>query len=209
MLVQDKKMVPMASPRGFQVPSHVPYADDVLIFFRGTKKNLDNLMSLFRLYSEASGQVISSDKSQYFTGSINKSRLANLTRNLGFRVGQLPFVYLGVPIFKGKPRKAYFMPIADRIKAKLASWKGSMLSIMERVELVKSVVQGFLIYSFQIYSWPLLLIKQLDQWIRNFIWARNTEVKKVVTVAWHKLCAPINEGGLGIRSIRAIKRLLC
>lgn len=52
LLVQDKLLLPMASPRGFQVPSHVLllYADDVLIFCRGTKKNLDNLMALFKLY---------------------------------------------------------------------------------------------------------------------------------------------------------------
>lgn len=61
-----------------------------------------------------------------------------------------------------------------------------------------------LIYSFHIYSWSLSLIKQLDQWIRNFIWSSNVETRKLVTVAWHKLCSPIHEGGFGIRSLRSI-----
>lgn len=204
LLVQDKKLLPMASPRGFQAPSHVLYADDVLIFCRGTKKNLDNLMALFKLYSDALGHIISGEKSTFYAGSINHTRLAALRRNLGFRAGHLPFMYLGVPIFKGKPRKANFIPITDKIKSKLASWKGSLLSIMGRVELVKTVIQGMLIYSFHIYSWPLSLIKQLDQWIRNFIWSGNVETRKLVTVAWHKVCTPIHEGGLGVRSLRSI-----
>lgn len=83
-----------------------------------------------------------------------------------------------------------------------------MLSIMGRVELEKSVIQGLLIYSFHIYSWTLALLKQLDQWIRNFIWFGNTEIRKIVTMAWHKLFSPIQEGGLGIRSIRGINESL-
>lgn len=34
------------------------------------------------------------------------------------------------------------------------------------------------------------------------VWDVNT--KKIVTVAWHKLCSPLKEGGLGIRSVRAL-----
>jgi len=36
--------------------------------------------------------------------------------------------------------------IADRIKTKLATWKGFLLSIMGRVQLVKSIVHGMLVY---------------------------------------------------------------
>lgn len=32
---------------------------------------------------------------------------------------------MGVSIFKGKPRKAQLQPIADKIKGKLAKWKGA------------------------------------------------------------------------------------
>jgi hypothetical protein len=35
---------------------------------------------------------------------------------LNFKVGSLPFNYLGVPIFKGRPKACYLQPIADKIK---------------------------------------------------------------------------------------------
>lgn len=102
---------------------------------------------------------------------------------LGFSAGSLPFNYLGVPLFKGKPKLIYLQPIIDRIKSKISSWKGSILSIMGRLQLVNSVIQGMLAYSFHIYVWPVSLIMQLDGWIRNFIWSGDIHKRKYVTVA--------------------------
>jgi hypothetical protein len=44
------------------------------------------------------------------------------------------------------------MPIADKIKAKLASWKASLLSIAGRTQLGKSIIQSMIVYSISIYS---------------------------------------------------------
>lgn len=55
-----------------------------------------------------------------------------------------------------------------------------------------------------IYLWPINLIKTLERWVRNFIWSGDLDTKKLVTVAWHKVCCLLNEGGLGLRSFRKI-----
>lgn len=206
LLVQQGKLLPMSSPRGYQVPSHVLYADDILIFCRGTKRNIDCLMSLFTRYGEASGQLISLDKSIVYHGNVPSRRLTEIINTLGFKLGHLPFIYLGVPLFRGKPKKIHRMYIADKIKIKLANWKGAMLSVMGRVQLVKSTIQGMLLYSFQIYVWPVSLLKLLDTWIRNFIWSGSIDSRKIVTVAWNTLCSPFAEGGLGLRSLSSINK---
>ncbi|XP_019418539.1 PREDICTED: uncharacterized protein LOC109329320 [Lupinus angustifolius] len=105
---------------------------------------------------------------------------------------------------KCKPKAIHLQPIAYRIINKLAKWKGCCLSIMGRVELVKSIIHNILVYRFHIYSWPINLLKRMDCCIRNFIWSGDTKVKKLITVAWHKVCCPIKEGGLGIRSIKLL-----
>jgi hypothetical protein len=120
---------------------------------------------------------------------------------IGFNIGSFPFMYLGIPIFKGKPKVSYLQPVADKIKAKLASWKASLLSIAGRVQLVKSVIQGMLVYSISIYSWPISLLKGLERWIKKFIWSGDISQRKLVTVAWKKVCRPYDQGGLGIRSV--------
>lgn len=75
---------------------------------------------------------------------------------------------------------------------------------MGRVQLVSSVINGILLYSFKVYAWPINLLKSIEKWIRNFIWYGNIHAKKVVTIAWKVLCKPTLKGGLGLRSTRSI-----
>ena len=77
--------------------------------------------------------------------------------------------YLGILIFIGRPKLAYFQAIVDKVKLKFALWKGTMLSFMGMVQLAKSVISSMLFYSFSVYMWPQSLLKMLERWIHNFI----------------------------------------
>jgi len=66
---------------------------------------------------------------------------------------------------------------------------------------VKSVIQGMLIHSISIYSWPISLLKEIETWCRNFVWSGDCSKRKLVTVSWSKICRPLEEGGLGLRSL--------
>lgn len=154
-----------------------------MIFCKGTKRNLKHLMNLFKLYGDIFGQMISHSKCKYFSGTLSPNRNRSIGSILGFSAGRLPFNYLGVPIFKRKPKKIHLQSIADRIKVKLSTWRGSLLSIMGRVQLVKSIIQGMLLYIFHIYLWPTSQLKLLDSWIRNFIWSGDILKRKLITVS--------------------------
>jgi hypothetical protein len=138
----EGKLTPMSLCRNVQVPTHVLYADDIMIFCKGSKSNIRNLMHIFHLYGEVSGQVINKQKSKFYSGAISNSRLLSITNLLGFGSGSIPFNYLGCPIFVGKPKTIHFKAITDKIKMKMASWKGVLLSIMGRVQLVRSIIHG-------------------------------------------------------------------
>jgi hypothetical protein len=58
-----------------------------------------------------------------------------------------------------------------------------------------------IVYSISIYSWPVSLLKSLENWSRNFIWSGDVNKRKLVTVSWKKVCTPYAEGGLGLRSL--------
>lgn len=153
-LVRDDMLRLMPGPRGFSMPSHVLYVDDIMIFCRANKNSLENLLNHFSQCAQVSGQVVSADKSKFYVQGLSATRGTQLTNFLSFSKGSLPFSYLGVPLFIGRPKRQHLMPIIDRIKIKLASWKGSLLSIMGRVQLVNSIIMGMLVYSFRIYKWP-------------------------------------------------------
>ncbi|KEH17145.1 hypothetical protein MTR_0039s0090 [Medicago truncatula] len=50
------------------------------------------------------------------------------------------------------------------------------------------------------------LIKDLEKSIRNFIWSGSIDKRKLVTVAWKKICKPTAQGGLGIRSLQKLNQ---
>jgi mannosylglycoprotein endo-beta-mannosidase len=200
-LVSQGNLNQIKGTRNVRVPSHSFYADDLMIFCKGSLNGLRHLKELFNIYALESGQVINNSKSTIFSGSITQGRLNLIVQLFNFNLGSLPFNYLGIPIFKGKPKSSVLQPIADRIKLKLSAWKASLLSIAGRVQLVRSVIQSMLTYSISIYSWPSSLLKDLEKCIRNFIWSGDIEKRKLVTISWQKMCRPLEQGGLNLRSL--------
>lgn len=195
---------PTFAPRGCISPSHVLYADDLFIFCRSDGVTLRNLQGFFDRYSRASGQFINKAKSTFYLGSTLRHRKAVVESYLGFKEGKAPFVYLGVPIFCGKPKRSYLQALADKAKAKLTGWKGKLLSMAGRVQLTQSVFQSMLLHSFSVYKWPSSLLRPLSRCARNFIWSGDVTSKKSVTVSWRQICAPKNEGGLGLRDLGSL-----
>lgn len=103
-------------------------------------------MNCLNRYSCSSGQFINREKSKVYDGSIAANRMAQITSLRGIGIG-----HLGVPLFMGKPKKIYLQPLADRIKVRLATWKGLLLYAMGRVQLVQSVIQSMLLHYFRVY----------------------------------------------------------
>ena len=172
------RLTPMSYCRGTTFPTHVLHADDIMIFCTGLKRNIRELISIFNKYSAISGQIVNNSKSRFFMGSMSVTRINMIANMLGFSVGTVPFLYLGCPIFQGKPKVIHLRSITDKIRKKLATWKGIILSIMGRVQLVKSIIHGMLVYSFHVYFWPRRLLRLLDSWIKNFIWSGDVLSKK-------------------------------
>ena len=147
-LTLDGSLTQIHASRGLLMPNHCLYADDILIFFcKGTLSNIRNIMDLFEEYDTYSGQFMNASKSKFYSGSLPLSRIVTITSITGFSHGSLPFSYLGILLFKGKPKTTHFRPIFDKIKAKISAWKGKLLSIMGRVQFVgtKGVSQNHLL----------------------------------------------------------------
>jgi hypothetical protein len=109
LLVDEGKIELIKGSRNTRVPSHCLYADDIMVFCKGKFSSLQALQNLFNKYANCSGQVINASKSTIFAGGISQVRLNHIVNLIGFNVGSLPFNYLGVPIFKGKPKASFFL----------------------------------------------------------------------------------------------------
>lgn len=80
----------------------------------------------------------------------------------------------------GSPRRVHLQRLADRVKSKLVGWKGKLLSMAGRVQLVHSVFQAMLLHSFAVYKWPVSLLNSLMTHARNFIWSGDLDSRKLL-----------------------------
>jgi len=152
----------MASPNCYITPSHILYADDIFCFYRTDNKSLKNLSIFLQKYGDFSSHYVNNSKSSFFTMDTSAIFVTKIQHHLSCSHSLLPFNYLGIPIFVGAPKRKFLQPLADKVKLKLASWKGKTLSMMDQIQMVNIVVIGFLAYSFNVYKWHVSVLKQVE-----------------------------------------------
>ncbi|XP_057811785.1 uncharacterized protein LOC131026023 [Salvia miltiorrhiza] len=205
--VAARRLTPMSFSRSMLFPTHLLYADDILIFCRASTRNAKTIKHILEYYGELSGQVCSLEKSRiYFAKGVSTSMKRGINHVLSFTQGSDRIIYLGEPLFVGKPRASHLTSIKDRIVQKFSRWAGLHLSMAGRICLVNSVIQSSLTHTMMVYSWPKSLLHEIDRKCRNFIWTGNTEQKPSCSVKWSRCCAIKEEGGLGIRSFTLMNK---
>lgn len=125
----------------------------------------------------------------------------------GFTMRYIPFNYLGVSIFEGKTRTHHLYIVWTRVLAKLASWKGYLISMIGSVQLVMSVIHGMILYSLKIYEWPINLLKKLDSSIRKIVWTYNIDNKKTINTSSKVIFSTFSKRGFSLRDIKTIEKV--
>jgi len=127
--VQDGTIGYYLQPRKGPLISHLLYADDMVIFSTGRKKDVRSILEVLDIYAQWSGQVVNASKSSiFFSNRIPDSRRQELIRVSGFSMGNFPTRYLGVPIFSGRVKSWYFDDLLVKISKKIEGWKMRYLS---------------------------------------------------------------------------------
>lgn len=182
MNIKDKPIPLIKGSRTYSVHSHTLYADDIMIFCKGDLKSIKVISNLKNMYVHCSSQICNAFKSLIFVGAMHPTRHKMLSDYLGFVISYPPFLYLEARIFIGRPNKIKFQSIANRIRLKLAAWKAILLSMTRRIKLVKFVVHGMMMHCLSMYSWSSRIVKNIKTWMRNFIWIRDLDKRKMVIV---------------------------
>lgn len=112
------------------------YADDAVIFANPDREEVDKLMEIIGLFGDASGLHLNVNKSTVTPIRCDDINLQEVLQNFGGKITNFPIKYLGLPVSLGRTRLVHFQFILDRIRARLAGWKGRMMSIAGRRVLV-------------------------------------------------------------------------
>ncbi|KAE9594336.1 putative RNA-directed DNA polymerase [Lupinus albus] len=107
-LLADRKLSLLAGPNIIQPPSHVLYADDVLIFCKGIKRNLEHLNSLLSDYAQASGNTLTSKKASSTLAIPLLGKWLPFALSLGSMLAIFLSIILGFPSLKESLRESTF-----------------------------------------------------------------------------------------------------
>lgn len=64
------------------------------------------------------------------------------------------------------------------------------------------VIGSSMVHGMMIFQWPASLIKVVEMAMRNFLWTGDVNKRDCITVAWAWVRSPMEEGGLGIKSLK-------
>lgn len=78
---------------GLFIASHILFANDIMIFLRGTCCNLRHLMHFIVDYGLNSSQLINESKSLVFVGKYAHQTYRFITKLLGIGLGSFPFKF--------------------------------------------------------------------------------------------------------------------
>ena len=148
--------------------THLQFADDTLIIGEKSWLNVRTMRAVLLLFEEISGLKVNFHKSMLTGVNISDSWLAVALALMNCRRGNLPFVYLGVPI-GGDPRKlSFWKPVVDRIVGRLSSWNNKFLSFGGRLILLKVVLSSLPVYFLSFFKAPAGIISSIDSIFKRF-----------------------------------------
>ncbi|XP_026382515.1 uncharacterized protein LOC113277704 [Papaver somniferum] len=150
---------------------------------------------------------VSREKSKLYYGGGSVRRRETIAEFLGMNIATFPDRYLGVKVVSGTVKYHHISDVLEKIKEQLSGWKGRMLSFQDRVVLVNSVIANYSIHNMAVHKWPRKFIHQCEFVIRNFLWPGDSQVSRFFVVSYDKICAPYEEGGLGIPQMRVMNTL--
>ncbi|XP_028099266.1 uncharacterized protein LOC114298836 [Camellia sinensis] len=152
-------------------------------------------------FQSLSGLALNPQKSHVFFSGCDASLRNDILRITQFQEGHLPVKYLGVPLIPIRLKAIDCQSLVTRITVRIKSSTNKTLSYAGRAQLISTIIFSMQVYWSSLFILPKRVIKEVEALCRSFLWSdlglKNTGAK----VAWDRVCAPKNGGGLGFESM--------
>lgn len=164
-------------------------------FKKASQKELFCLKALLHTFTQDTGLKINYHKSIIYPLNIPEEKVNNLALLLGYKVGTMPFTYLGLPMGTTRPRVVDMAPLVDRVERRLIA-SAAFLPYGGRLTMINSVLYAIPTYYMCSLKLPKTVIDAIDTARRNYLWrGSNASVKRKSLASWDKVCRPKDKGG--------------
>ncbi|KAL9816500.1 putative RNA-directed DNA polymerase [Arabidopsis thaliana] len=189
--------------------THLCFADDLMVFVEGHARSIEGIIRIFQEFASYSGLKISLEKSTIYFAGISAQIRDQVTTNFPFETGHLPVRYLGLPLLTKRMTASDYAPLIEKVRSKISSWTARALSYAGRLTLIKSVLVSITNFWISAYRLPNSCLKEIEKICAAFLWSGPDLNPNRAKIAWTEICKPINEGGLGIKSLVEANKVSC
>lgn len=139
----------------------------------GTKKNAECILHIFQIVKFSAGLDLNENKSALFfsKGGNHKQQIADI---LNITIGNIPVIYLGIPLFN-KLKAKDFGDLIDKINKKISQWNSEMHNTSGKIELVKTVIHPMVQFWLQFTQFSVGIIQRISYLCANFIWKSKAQ----------------------------------
>ncbi|KAL9685526.1 hypothetical protein QQ045_022977 [Rhodiola kirilowii] len=109
--------------------------------------------------------------------------------------------YLGLPLYLLRKTSLNFLPLLDRVHARLKPWYTSTLSCGGREILIKSVLLAIPQFHMHCFRIPKGVLKRYQSLIKHFWWFGKQQPKAMCWLKYTLLCQTKENGDLGFRDL--------
>lgn len=189
--------------------SHFFFADDSILFARGTVQECSVIANIISIYERASGQKVNFDKIEIsFSKGVPLSRRQIIRELFGVNEVERHSKYLRLPTIIGKSKKTIFSGLKDRIWKKIQGWKERLLSRAGIEVLIKAVIQALPTYMMSIFCIPDGILDDIQSMMERFWWGSTGDARKTHWHSWDHLCNAKKQGGMGFRDLKCFNQAL-
>ncbi|XP_038993415.1 uncharacterized protein LOC120117178 [Hibiscus syriacus] len=197
-------------PKCKRIPlTHLCFADDLLLFCHGSLDAILGVVSTLEKFYEISGLKLNALKSELFACGVARDELEVIQSATGFKLGQLPVRYLGIPLVTRKLSSKDCSALLVKIKGRIDNWSSRKLSFGGRLQLVKSVIFSIFGYWCRQVILPKGVMRDIEKICLRFFWKGSDTSARGARVSWNQICTLKSEGGLGLRKLADWSKACC